>query len=563
MAIISEDAVNVFQLARLSTALGGRYGVRIEIDGDEAYTFRSRETGDFVIKLPAVSFKSDATAMLRGFIDHECGHVRFTDFDVIDCCPTGQVRHHVFNIFEDIRIERKMSHYYKGCRGHFDALERYFFTPKTYSKSLNSCDKRDAVGLSLLFLVHLCRMLHKTDKAEKKFLETIKNDIAKIFPSLSDVFLHFAEKSHTYETSQDCWDAAGEFIHAIAQKHKEEQEANGKDQDPDQDQDQSPAEAGQDEQHNLTKQQQFDMLELLDSYASGGRSYDPSDMIDVKEKFNRACTEGTKVKSKNGKIIRLMSTCCKYSYMQSTSPLTAGLIRAAGVVSSGITAKLNAALQYYMRERIRTERYGSLNKRKLALAPTGNRRIFLQVDRRRKINTEVCLLLDASGSMEQIVPAWGEVKTNMQAASVACYGLCRALNNFVGVRFSVYAFGDGDLLPLKNFDDKLQFRMPIARGGTATGRAMLSVLPRFNFADPDVKKIMIVLTDGCANDQIDFCTAVELCVTIGVHTHVFGIAPLQNWNIMPAGYEHLYKTAPTPKDIVKNLAELIADVSTI
>lgn len=95
----------------VAAALGRRLGVRVEIHGDQA-----RTNGD-VIQLPALSNEStDDRDIAWGFLAHEAGHLRWTDFDVFRASGTHPLRQSLLNVVEDIRIERQLKQMYPGTR---------------------------------------------------------------------------------------------------------------------------------------------------------------------------------------------------------------------------------------------------------------------------------------------------------------------------------------------------------------------------------------------------------------------------------------------------------------
>ena len=60
--------------------------------------------------------KADAAALLRGYLDHEAAHVRWTDWNVLE---SGQYSDPLvktlLNVVEDVRIEKRMSAAFAGA----------------------------------------------------------------------------------------------------------------------------------------------------------------------------------------------------------------------------------------------------------------------------------------------------------------------------------------------------------------------------------------------------------------------------------------------------------------
>ncbi|MEW5976404.1 MAG: VWA domain-containing protein [Acidobacteriota bacterium] len=105
----------------VASALGRKYGVAVEIGGRDAMTNGQR------IILPALPLDDQKAALLvYGYLDHEAGHVRLTDFTAVqpDLTAASPLKHQLWNIFEDIRIERAMGQVFPGCRINLERLTR-------------------------------------------------------------------------------------------------------------------------------------------------------------------------------------------------------------------------------------------------------------------------------------------------------------------------------------------------------------------------------------------------------------------------------------------------------
>jgi cobaltochelatase CobT len=92
----------------VAAALGRKYGVQVEIGGREALT-----NGRQII-LPSLPVDDQKAALLAyGYLDQEAGHVRLTDFaDVqLELQTASALEHQLWNIFEDIRIEKRMGRF--------------------------------------------------------------------------------------------------------------------------------------------------------------------------------------------------------------------------------------------------------------------------------------------------------------------------------------------------------------------------------------------------------------------------------------------------------------------
>ncbi len=120
----ASDAVkNSFPL--VAAALTEHTGIEIEIGGSAAYTSGK------VVHLPALPLDADETlvGVARGYLDHELAHCIFTSFETVAQIQ-GELVRWLTNLFEDIRVERRMAERYVGCGENFRALSLHAFSKR-------------------------------------------------------------------------------------------------------------------------------------------------------------------------------------------------------------------------------------------------------------------------------------------------------------------------------------------------------------------------------------------------------------------------------------------------
>lgn len=111
---------NVFQnaLAKTSAVFGRKEDVKVVFAGDQAKTNGSTITLPSLNKAAEIS--DDDAAVLRGYVDHEAGHVRHTDFDVLrnnqSKLKGNKLLHSCANALEDIWLEKRVMGEYHGAR---------------------------------------------------------------------------------------------------------------------------------------------------------------------------------------------------------------------------------------------------------------------------------------------------------------------------------------------------------------------------------------------------------------------------------------------------------------
>ena len=111
-------------LPLLASVLGRQYGVQVTIGGTEAFT------DGRTVNLPALPLDADSEVLgfVRGYIDHEAGgHLRFTDFSVLQAEYLYPVEKFIWNAIEDWRVEKALSDIYPGCQANLQWLARKIF----------------------------------------------------------------------------------------------------------------------------------------------------------------------------------------------------------------------------------------------------------------------------------------------------------------------------------------------------------------------------------------------------------------------------------------------------
>lgn len=170
------DIVDVVLLCRMMSA---QYRIKIQpgvcsaADKFDAPAWCRKDKDGYVLQVPFSPYMTEEQwRYLRGYIDHECGHVKFTDFEtytnmyrsvVADCLqykPGASVTlkdflhdyaSMVINILEDVRIERLMGIDFPGSRTNLNTLSEYLFKD-CYSVSMMMGKGMTGRLYSLLFM---------------------------------------------------------------------------------------------------------------------------------------------------------------------------------------------------------------------------------------------------------------------------------------------------------------------------------------------------------------------------------------------------------------------------
>lgn len=112
----------IHELGQTAAVFGRNKEVSLQFEGDGAYTDGKE------IVLPAidsvVEFDHNATMVMRGYLDHEAGHIRHTDFNALKkfVKTNTEGAKHIWNCLEDMWLERKVMEEYPGAQKNLTVL---------------------------------------------------------------------------------------------------------------------------------------------------------------------------------------------------------------------------------------------------------------------------------------------------------------------------------------------------------------------------------------------------------------------------------------------------------
>ena len=98
----------------VAAAYGRKFGVQVQVGGSQACT------NGKLIQIPALTDDPEAKLLAYGYLTHEAGHLRHTDFAVWP--PTSPVGVFIEGVIEDVRIENALLQDYPGSRVTMDAV---------------------------------------------------------------------------------------------------------------------------------------------------------------------------------------------------------------------------------------------------------------------------------------------------------------------------------------------------------------------------------------------------------------------------------------------------------
>lgn len=171
---------NMVDVVLLCRMLSAQYRIKIQpgvcsaADKFAAPAWCRKDKDGYVLQVPFSPYMTEEQwRYLRGYIDHECGHVKFTDFQTYTNMQKSVVDDYlrnykpgvsvtlkdflkdyanmVVNILEDVRIERLMGIDFPGSRTNLNTLSEYLFKD-CYSVSMMMGEGMAGRLYSLLFM---------------------------------------------------------------------------------------------------------------------------------------------------------------------------------------------------------------------------------------------------------------------------------------------------------------------------------------------------------------------------------------------------------------------------
>ncbi|SMC28082.1 Cobalamin biosynthesis protein CobT [Desulfacinum hydrothermale DSM 13146] len=509
----------------VASALARKYGVRVQlVDHLDA-----RTDGNTII-LPAIASEMNPRlrTLLRGLLDHEAGHIRYTDFSV----PISDM----LNVLEDVRIERLMIQTFRGCRDNLRGAVEEFLIPLNPIKAASRQNARMnvAIYLSLYLRERLIGFSHVLDAPVKAWRRVTVQRIGDgLLRTIEDLALS------GLQSAQDTW-----AVHELAQKieallkepgtgDEEKTESSSGDSGNDQSDSQSSPESdsGEDEGGNQLGTGDEDGTDSSSSRDSGD---DQSD--------SQSSPESASVEPGLGEILRqalLGEIAPKF-----TGDMILPRVKLVGQVdcwdpqekgqAEAIAERLRHQLLSYFQGRTWSRdgnrRSGArLDYSKLSKLRYANPRVFKGPEIRRNPSAAIYLVLDASASMK--------AEGRLHIARQTTYALCRALTSgwqTEGILLKSVCFPYRSSLQLGLLFDSQNNQKPIpevfasvsASGGTPL-HAPLRWIGMDAQMDPNVrdkeKRIAIIVTDGMPNDINLALYAINFVHESGVQTYGIGI----------------------------------------
>lgn len=559
----NNDTVTITTMSKLASMLSSRYGVKITISGGDAYTNFS--TKPPTINLPLVASGDGHKVLLRGYIDHEVGHIRYTKMPFRrDIGRWGSLTSSLWNICEDVYIERAMSAAFKGCAQNLRAIALELF-----DKPVTLTTGTPALEVIFSYILYGCRGIPVKEIRPHAMALRKVFPFPAILPELDKLILHSAET----QNSDECFALATRMTRLITSVYKPNDAGRKK---PGTGNQQSGAGAGGQQSGTGSGEQQSGAGKQKSSAGSGEQLFEldtagnkkteslskslQKDMekvltaLGVMNKipltWSRQCEDekeytnlgnynfsalGTKFDS--GRVIsnKIMPSASALSGFGCRERMGMSDYRKTGantaypyytlsdpkymVEGDRLAVQLGSRIRSVLQTRSLTKRgTGStglkLDGSHLYRTRIGDTRVFRHDTPGRTPDIELIFLMDSSGSMHG---------KRQDMVNYTTYAVVKATQNIRGCRVGVVSF-NSNLFLLKGLNDSIppaRLTKMSAFGSTQLGSALVQVLDMFT---PNARRhAVVMMTDGRADDLPVLNAAINDACSSGIDIMAIGV----------------------------------------
>lgn len=573
------DIVDVVLLCRMMSA---QYRIKIQpgvcstADKFDAQAWCRKDKDGYVLQVPFSPYMTEEQwRYLRGYIDHECGHVKFTDFEtyanmyrsvVADCLrykPGASVTlkdflhdyaSMVIDILEDVRIERLMGIDFPGSRTNLNTLSEYLFND-CYSVSTMMGDGMAGRLYSLLFMRVRSLINPALEESAQLLYDDMKADV--LVKDYTEYTRHLDAVWGIGDIFVQDWNvecAALEFIRIVIEvleDYTNTAQGTNNRKSSGNTNDSSAGDTGDSSKNANASRKKSAAISTMAVSAMSSDLYDMqrADEGNIRRRFLDAVRDMTDSLEYNNQISdadlafmdsmfshtaeRLDKLLDKHkmdaladgkpvyitdsSHVHALSPEQRGDM---DVVMYNLYGRLADVLQTMTLVRHSTGLCGArLDAHVLHRASVGDGRIFSKKVQRLRRVTEVALLFDASGSMG--VNEYGKSNNNEMAQCMAL-GCLKALRALPGVKSSLSGFSNGEMFVMSDYGAPVHEVILSAVGGTPLGASLVELTSQFSDG-PDVRRIILFFTDGFPDNVGSVTMALNLAKRSGIEVYGIGL----------------------------------------
>lgn len=189
--------------------------LKVSFRGGDAMTQYDKRTGKpKKIILPMISSDADPSLIdtFHGYIDHEVGHVIFTDFQEGNLAKKlkNPILTTVFNMVEDPRVENAIQKRFKGSAHNLEKLHERIFNDDYVLRIPNDPKDPNYIFSSLIFAIRAC--------CGQRYFKRMIDVNPKLLPVYELVKKHYAKELLAMKSSEDAYKVAKKIFDAFADK---------------------------------------------------------------------------------------------------------------------------------------------------------------------------------------------------------------------------------------------------------------------------------------------------------------------------------------------------------
>lgn len=511
-------------MSAVASGIASRYGVKVTVSGDGAYsTVTPMQRGGRTVYVPEINIPAEirkpspeAMTLMRGYLDHEAAHVRWSDWAEVARVSSDRYLKHMLNVVEDVRVERLMGAAFDGARQNLHDIAVLLFGGDRWKDQYDilaggRAKTKAAALLSLSWALYRMRSIDVPElkpglKAASDVLDAVRPSTR---PAMERALSRWMKKHGWPASTEEALDLACDLASAFRRSGKDAPEPL----DEDGTKYEAAEKAAKDALENAgMSEAEAEVFADLASYAAGQSASGTSAIGD--EELGEICGKvpglGTLGQTVSGALDALdpgqgaRADAARHSYsafLPAERALAEGVLRRwtpaeaarASGLCSGLGARLRSLLQTQARVMKGTGRTGRrLDGSVLWRAGAMDGRVFRTAARRRDVSASVLLLVDASGSM---------CGAEEMLSSAAVLSVLDALDQIKGVDAGACVFSEIDSRLVHSVirmpGDRTRaasLPRPGAYGCTDVAGSMrhcASLLP------PDApRRIMLVVSDG-------------------------------------------------------------------
>lgn len=582
---------NMVDVVLLCRMLSAQYKIKIQpgtcsvADKFDAPAWCRKDKDGYILSVPFSPYMTEEQwRYLRGFIDHECGHVKFTDFQtymdlqksVVDDClrykPRASVTlkdflkdyaNMVINILEDVRIERLMGIDFPGSRTNLNKLSEHLFKD-CYSVSTMLGDGMVGRLYSLLFMRVRSLINPALEESAQLLYDDMKADVQ--VDDYAEYTRHLDAVWGIGDIFRQDWSvehAALEFIRIVievledytntTQGNNSNRTSSGdtSDSSDDDTSDSSDGDTGDSSKDAKASKKSVSISsKAVSAMSSGLYNLLQEDKGDISKRFLDEIRNATDALESNNQISDADLTLVDSMFTHTAERLMDTLRNKAMMDALADGKRVYVTDHSYVHTLNPEQRgdmdvvmynlYGRLADvlQTMTLVRHGTGMCGARLDARvlhrasvgdgrifskkvQRLRRVTEVALLFDASGSMSMNEYGQSNNNEMAQCMAL-GCLKALRALPGVKSSLSGFSNGEMFVMSDYDDPVQEVILSACGGTPLGASLVELTSQFSDG-PDVRRIILFFTDGFPDNVGSVTLALDLAKRSGIEVYGIGL----------------------------------------